>query len=67
MRELHAQKQLKYTCHECQQQVSNNDAIFCDSCQEWSHFKCEGLTNRPPISEKFFCKRCYKEAEKAAQ
>lgn len=51
-------------CPYCQQQVSENSkAIECDSCFQWYHFKCSGLTIKQynhycSIEDLWFCLRC---------
>lgn len=46
-----------WVCCACQQKV-HDDAIGCDACLEWLHFKCASVT-RKPSSKVWFCRNCY--------
>jgi hypothetical protein len=54
MKGLEKKKKLVYICHECDKPVGDNGSVFCNSCREWLHFRCEGLKEREPISNNYF-------------
>ena len=51
-------------CISCPNTIGNEPAIFCDSCEKWSHGNCVGLTKQQidVINETdgamWFCKQC---------
>ena len=51
-------KQQSWTCQVCTGiLVDSSPSIGCESCLNWSHWKCVGLTKKP--RKKFwFCKEC---------
>ena len=57
-REHETRKQQSWTCQVCTGiLVDSSPSIGCDSCLNWSHWKCVGLTKKP--RKKFwFCKEC---------
>lgn len=57
-----------YKCPKCNQTLVDNpekpedDSIACDLCNQWFHFRCEGLTGMEPFlqksSSKWKCSKC---------
>ncbi|KAM7541031.1 hypothetical protein Aperf_G00000034576 [Anoplocephala perfoliata] len=44
--------------------TSGGDMVGCDSCDDWYHFQCLGLTSAPE-TEKWFCPVCVRAQETA--
>ena len=36
-----------WTCSVCQHDLHSELSIICESCMEWYHFRCIGLTRQP--------------------
>ena len=63
--EFLCQFRINYTCYHCNKHVYyGHKAILCDSCQNWTHKKCAGLTihQHSRLSEKsdetWYCRPC---------
>ena len=39
--------------------------VCCDTCEEWFHFECVGITTAPAENESFECMSCAKKRRKA--
>lgn len=47
-----------WTCKSCFSDLHAYESISCDSCLEWYHWKCVGLS-KPPKAKYWFCRSCY--------
>ena len=59
---LHAyneRRKLPYLCKKCYKDADEpgTNAVFCDSCCEWLHYTCTGITRKPRCNI-WFCKDC---------
>ena len=43
-----------WTCKSCSLDLCAHESIDCDSCFDWNHLKCAGLS-RPPKTKFWFC------------
>ena len=50
-------KQDSWTCNLCHHTLEGLN-IICDSCLEWFHFRCVGITTQPKCKN-WFCRKCY--------
>ncbi len=46
-----------WTCAVCYHNLDQGESIICESCLEWHHFNCVGIT-RQPKSKNWFCRKC---------
>ena len=44
-----------WTCSMCQRDLHCEPSIICESCLEWNHFRCVGLTGQPK-KKNWFCR-----------
>ena len=47
-----------WTCSVCQHDLHSEPSIICESCLEWYHFRCIGLTGQPK-KKNWFCHSCH--------
>ena len=54
----------KFPCGKCNLNIrKNNKAVQCDSCNFWTHIKCDGIDSKQyeilkKSDETYFCKIC---------
>jgi len=46
-------------CQVCCSDIDDAESIGCDTCLEWYHIKCSGLSQRPK-KKNWICRNCYK-------
>ena len=46
-----------WLCTVCNHDLHSEPSIICDSCLEWYHFRCVGLTGQPK-KKTWFCRSC---------
>jgi len=51
-------KRQLWLCSSCSEELDTSDSIVCESCLEWYHLRCVGLT-KPPKKRQWFCRGCY--------
>ena len=47
-----------WICRGCSHDLDKDQAILCDSCLEWFHFRCVGLIKQPK-QKYWFCRDCH--------
>ena len=47
-----------WVCTVCQHDLHSEPSIICESCLEWFHFRCVGLTGQPK-KKNWFCRSCH--------
>ena len=47
-----------WICTVCQHDLHSEPSIICESCLEWYHFRCVGLTGQPK-KKNWFCRLCH--------
>ena len=47
-----------WTCCVCHHDLHCEASIICESCLEWYHFRCVGLTGQPK-KKNWFCRSCH--------
>ena len=47
-----------WICKSCSSDLCDHDSIACDSCLDWHHLKCVGLS-KPPKTKFWFCRSCH--------
>ena len=55
---LKRKSDMVWLCRTCLHDLHSEESITCDSCLNWHHFKCVGLTKLPK-SKNWFCRACY--------
>lgn len=51
-----------WVCRVCNHDLDEDDseAILCDSCLEWLHFRCVGIIKQPK-QRYWYCRDCYRD------
>ena len=57
---IQEKKKNDWACSVCSLAL-DNEQVGCDSCLEWYHFSCVGLSKQPK-TKKWYCMRCYNNA-----
>ena len=47
-----------WLCHSCNHDLAKQPSIICDSCLQWHHLQCVGLTGQPK-QKHWFCRSCH--------
>lgn len=47
-----------WICPSCNEPDDGSPMIGCDTCDDWYHWPCVGITCEPPEDESWFCPRC---------
>ena len=64
VQDLYKQKvhKMTWSCSVCYHNLSDDQAIICDSCLLRYNFKCCGIT-RQPKAKTWFCRKCHAKAK----
>ncbi|RNA35050.1 transcription initiation factor TFIID subunit 3 [Brachionus plicatilis] len=47
-----------WSCPACAKSDESAPMIACDSCDDWYHWQCVGLTEEPPKNQNWYCHKC---------
>ncbi|CAF0979030.1 unnamed protein product [Brachionus calyciflorus] len=47
-----------WSCPACNKSDDSAPMIACDSCDDWYHWHCIGLTEEPPQNQNWYCYKC---------
>lgn len=50
-------KKKNWTCAACPEICTKISMIYCDSCNTWYHWKCQGIT-KEPMKKRWNCLKC---------
>lgn len=58
VQEIHVGSNQQWACPACNIADDSVPMIGCDSCDDWYHMKCVGLTKAPPKNQSWYCNKC---------
>jgi hypothetical protein len=56
--EIHVGSNQQWACPACNIADDSVPMIGCDSCDDWYHMNCVGLTKAPPKNQSWYCNKC---------
>jgi len=58
VQEIHVGSNQQWACPACNIADDSVPMIGCDSCDDWYHMNCVGLTKAPPKNQSWYCNKC---------
>merc|ERR1711881_808534 len=55
-----------WLCPGCKMGENGDQWVCCDKCEDWFHFKCEGITEEPS-DDQWYCSACTRKLAQAAK